>query len=327
MPHQNNLHEKFPSLFHYTTAEGLSGILRSQTLWATDYRFLNDSMELKACTAVLLDEVSSAVEEKISKYAEDNVLDMEEIERVGGIHSFALNESRNVLDAMFRGNDGIFHSPFIASFSAALSEYVSSNGLLSQWRGYGKDGGYAIEFDTYGLQENISELQIVEFDSVIYTHEDTTIKVHFKEEIESIRKAVEALIESQIVQNPPQRMKVVENSQIPIMRLMTFIKHEAFCEECEVRVCSYKALSEVHELKHRTSNGMMVPYIELFAPVKDQSKIASEMHLPIKRIIVGPHRDQAQRVRALESLTEHVQVVPLGNSAIDVKKSDIPYIG
>ncbi len=32
-------------LWHYTTAEGLKGILSSQTLWVTDYRYLNDSSE------------------------------------------------------------------------------------------------------------------------------------------------------------------------------------------------------------------------------------------------------------------------------------------
>jgi hypothetical protein len=33
------------TLFHYTTAAGLLGILNSSTLWATDLRFLNDAQE------------------------------------------------------------------------------------------------------------------------------------------------------------------------------------------------------------------------------------------------------------------------------------------
>ena len=33
------------TLFHYTTATGLLGILGSSTLWASDVRFLNDSQE------------------------------------------------------------------------------------------------------------------------------------------------------------------------------------------------------------------------------------------------------------------------------------------
>src|SRR4029077_19426106 len=34
-----------PSLFHYTDAKGLLGILESETLFATDYRYLNDATE------------------------------------------------------------------------------------------------------------------------------------------------------------------------------------------------------------------------------------------------------------------------------------------
>lgn len=33
------------ALFHYTTAAGLLGILKSAKLWATDLRFLNDAQE------------------------------------------------------------------------------------------------------------------------------------------------------------------------------------------------------------------------------------------------------------------------------------------
>jgi hypothetical protein len=32
-------------LYHYTTREGLLGILRSRTVWATSIRFLNDASE------------------------------------------------------------------------------------------------------------------------------------------------------------------------------------------------------------------------------------------------------------------------------------------
>ena len=40
--------KKIPtSLFHYTSAQGLDGIVQSQSLWAIDCRFLNDSQEMK----------------------------------------------------------------------------------------------------------------------------------------------------------------------------------------------------------------------------------------------------------------------------------------
>jgi len=38
--------EVYPKLYHYTTWEGLQGILETQTLWATNYKFLNDYCEI-----------------------------------------------------------------------------------------------------------------------------------------------------------------------------------------------------------------------------------------------------------------------------------------
>ena len=35
------------AVYHYTDAAGLQGILDSGVLWATDYRYLNDSSELR----------------------------------------------------------------------------------------------------------------------------------------------------------------------------------------------------------------------------------------------------------------------------------------
>ena len=34
-------------LYHYTTAEGLRGIIEDKAIWASDYRFLNDATEFE----------------------------------------------------------------------------------------------------------------------------------------------------------------------------------------------------------------------------------------------------------------------------------------
>jgi hypothetical protein len=34
-------------LYHYTTATGLNGIVRSRSIWASHYRFLNDATEFR----------------------------------------------------------------------------------------------------------------------------------------------------------------------------------------------------------------------------------------------------------------------------------------
>ncbi len=43
--------------------------------------------------------------------------------------------------------------PYITSFCAAESGSEHDHGLLSQWRGYGGDGGYVIGFHTLGIEK------------------------------------------------------------------------------------------------------------------------------------------------------------------------------
>jgi hypothetical protein len=51
------------SVFHYTDAAGLLGILSSETLFATDYRYLNDSTEAALIRELLLPLFESEVAE------------------------------------------------------------------------------------------------------------------------------------------------------------------------------------------------------------------------------------------------------------------------
>ena len=45
-------------LYHYTTQEGLLGILRDKCIWATDIRYLNDTSEGQIFTKLFLDELN-----------------------------------------------------------------------------------------------------------------------------------------------------------------------------------------------------------------------------------------------------------------------------
>ena len=40
--------EEYPTLFHYTDAAGVRGIVENNELWATHYHYLNDFTELHA---------------------------------------------------------------------------------------------------------------------------------------------------------------------------------------------------------------------------------------------------------------------------------------
>jgi hypothetical protein len=55
------------SLFHYTTAEGIIGILQNQCLFATHADFLSDSTECRAILAVLLPRLEAQLKEIVPK--------------------------------------------------------------------------------------------------------------------------------------------------------------------------------------------------------------------------------------------------------------------
>jgi hypothetical protein len=107
-------------------------------------------------------------------------------------------------------------------------------------------------------------------------------------------------------------------------------KHWGFREEKEVRIVAIppnkaaidhlKIQGKIVLPKPRHSfirGGTPVPSIHLFEGITQ----LPETPLPIKRIIVGPHRSKNDRLRAVELLVnQHGLNIP-------VSVSDIPYIG
>lgn len=85
------LPEKEPSeLFHYTTADGLLGILTKQNLWATDVLYLNDASEFRYADELIV--------EAIKKLDVDStgILDLKEV-----LLSDALGDSMAVTSRAF----------------------------------------------------------------------------------------------------------------------------------------------------------------------------------------------------------------------------------
>jgi hypothetical protein len=63
-----------------------------------------------------------------------------------------LQQSNVLVDGYYLSTDKTV-APFICSFcSHHGDDEAKVDGLLSQWRGYGRDGGFAIEFDTPELE-------------------------------------------------------------------------------------------------------------------------------------------------------------------------------
>jgi hypothetical protein len=113
-------------LYHYTSLEGLIGILKSQSIWASHCEFLNDSSEF-------LHALSFAKSYSGNIYMEDDYL-----------AAFGWG-MRHALEEMDK------HDIYVSSFSEKPD-------LLSQWRGYcPKSAGICIGFDKNSIESFCSK--------------------------------------------------------------------------------------------------------------------------------------------------------------------------
>jgi hypothetical protein len=119
----SGLAEPREQLFHYTSAEGLVGIVDSKILRASDMLCLNDASEAEYANA-LIGEALGAVDPLL-------------------LPSEHRSEFMNSLRSAFR-----MYTPFVACF-------CEDPDLLSQWRGYGKAGeGFALGFSSSWLSSS-----------------------------------------------------------------------------------------------------------------------------------------------------------------------------
>lgn len=324
-----SVEESYPELWHYTTATGLQGILLSQQLWATDSSYLNDG-----------EEIVGFFDRKLRSILEKGVQ--------RGINEMAKSADGQSYLSSFDGNDEVLAAhtkrmqevlrsvtlelqPFVASFCKPTSQN-QEDGLLSQWRGYGSDGGYAIVFDTPVLMEFVQD----EKNNYFYSFFQWGDVDYFDGGCESYEETLEW---EQLIEETAEKAfcasdmtdfeEKVKHFFDPILALASRHKHSGFKEEKEVRIVAFPSPEDmideeelsrgdkrVKQVQFRPQNGMLIPYISLFEKPND-----SKMKLPIKKIVVGPHHDKLRRQKSIRKLLDQL------NIEAQVIVSDIPYIG
>lgn len=112
-------------LFHYTTLNGLRGIIESRTLWLTKAAYLNDRSELKHAITLFQQEANRQATALLGDKADIGEL---------------LREAAHQLDSFQETN-------------ICLASFCEDGDLLSQWRGYGSSGsGVALGFSGQALE-------------------------------------------------------------------------------------------------------------------------------------------------------------------------------
>lgn len=326
MANKKEVWDEFSSLYHYTNQAGLLGILSSNNLWATSYKFMNDATEISHFRALASKFLEPEFRKISSELESSNDEAREKVSSFGGLDDVVEHELQVFLDTLYnttfhrRENAEELVHPFILSLCGHEDEYERDNGLLSQWRGYGAGGGFAIEFDTRALSDIVAaqvryfRYYVAHFSDVVYGQGADAIR-SLSTELNMLKSAVQRFYDGDA--------SCFDELYHPFTSLATRTKHFGFREENEVRIVLAPALKNGPKVfgSHRdheykpvlTRQGPLGPvaYIEL---IEDGS-----VELPIKRIIVGPSRYQERNFEAAK--------FALGGRNVQLIRSHTPYVG
>ena len=319
--------EVYPRLYHYTNEQGLYGILENQCVWATHYKFLNDYSEIELFRKKLIEFLYPLVLEDYKELIPKYPNAQEFISGKGGLSAVVRHDNELFVNSSY---EALSNGIYIASFCTEHTDnYINENGLLSQWRAYGGDGGFAIVFKTQVLEEmRSSEYDAFHyegflFDDVVYSDDEEKYKLDLSEPLLKISTYQKEMFKQALQRK--QELLDAKDAYSSFVQCITRYKHRGFKEEQEVRIVtipialdrSYQEIAgDEHckskpekEPKFRDKNGRSTPYIELFRSL--------DSPLPIEKIIVGPHKDKDSRAAALR--------IRLRNTDIEVTVSEIPY--
>lgn len=330
--------QQYPELHHYTTFDGLQGILRSNSIWATKFNALNDRSEIIHFRDRLIPELAEAIKPLALKLRGESFSQKRKYDKAGGLYMVALNEARNYVNAFystsFFGNPGStpFAVPYISSFCCHSNDsaYEQANGLLSQWRGYATTEPCAIVFDSKEISKLLRK-EITKYDyahlqvsKVTYNSHDLAFSSEYSEIIEGLSKAL-----SELFVNGKADDQKLNTTMIELLSATTRFKHRGFMEEREVRIVACPKSSELNEkfiaeigIDAKTSTKIKptqsrkffnsdgsADYIALFDTLKKK--------IPIKRIIIGPCKEQSDLTKKIRTF--------VGNN-IEIRKSETPFI-
>jgi hypothetical protein len=287
-------------LAHYTTADGLRGIIQNGNLWATSVYYLNDSSEIEYGCQLLCEILTRAIAEESRDPVSKNIFE----------------EARKAFEPSGE-MERLIRRTYVACF-------CETDNLLSQWRTYGQSGGYAISFPLRDLRGGItiSDHYHTGLHRVIYDRQAQTLLLQLvMDDVISVLndESVRQLWKSY---GPAERrmFSLSFNSFLRTLALNEIVrfKDPAFEEEREWRL-AVRPMSvnlndhELQYLKFRTARGMAVPYVEL------RSKYGTL--LPITSVRYGPTLKQKQAVNSLSLLFKQK-----GYSSVKFKGADIPVI-
>lgn len=281
--------EGINDLFHYTDAGGLLGMVQFKKLWLTSIHYQNDSEEYYYAFNLVKDIL-------INEYFSLAVDSLETSEdRMSTVFSFSFSEEKD---------------------------------LLSQWRGYCPNGGFAISFDREELNKIIRREELTVAKCVYDKSEQRDFIINniigFTPE-----QYLEAVRQTRVTDTP--RMHYICKYLLEdVRRLSPLLKHSSFSGEKEWRIfkkvqtsSEAKLLSDsarnyipANTIKIRSRKNFLIPYIEV--PLDEGSATVN-----IKEVVISPTPHKSLALDACKVLLYGDRVT---NYNAQVENSTIPYV-
>lgn len=272
-------------LFHYTTATGLQGILSSNSIWASNARYLNDTAEITyGC-----EQVSRIVSNRLQRHQDEL--------------------TRRFLSRMNMGLSELYYD----DFRYYVTCFCENGDLLSQWRAYSdQDGGYSIEFDFSNNRcfKPIGDQYNTFFRKVIYDPKDQ------EQLVNQMLDVVCGSLDSNLNMSAESENHLIETCVVALSstfrELFAIFKSPTFSEEQEWRMIVQRSDSfddNYDTLRFRTSRGILIPYLELGLSTADSEKFS---FLPIANILCGPTLHERLNLHSINLLLEKYGYVVQG---------------
>jgi hypothetical protein len=286
-------------LYHYTSLNGILGILRSRSIWATHASYLNDASEF-------FHGLQFVKEEAVGIFMEDDYL---------APFGWAVRHGLETVSA-----DDLY----ISSFSEKAD-------LLSQWRGYCPAGaGLCLGFELNHLR-NFCQDRGYRLEKCIYEHNQQIQQV-----VELVNQCLERFPKPHLTRSDyekldskgqvnavidyglrtsdgtekPQADSAVNLLCAEISMLAPLFKNQGFQEEAEWRIV---AEGPIEPVQFRTNMSYLAPFVEL--EVLSETTVSA-----LREVIIGPNPNQRRCESSVKKL-----LVSCGFGEVEVKLSPLPF--
>jgi hypothetical protein len=291
-------------LYHYTTQEGLLGIIKQQEFWATDVRFLNDIEEFEAGMKAAIEMSKQASTES----GEDGRKTVDYFEK---ILRFSFSECP-VYSVSLTGP--------LKRYEALPDSIDDPGDRLNMWRSYsGRGIAYSIGVSSNGFDVNLEGVDLQECSYRRDTKEEYLREMlnRFGDVLnECNRRGIEKIGHGLPYEQAMGEMRGDVDQEVwkflPDLKLqVAACKHESFWEEREWRL-TVAPPKDRGKPFYTSGRFGITPRVRI--PLRGPDRL-----LPIKRIVVGPCPHMAA-LESVKGLLKHN-----GYSGVEVSASQIPY--